>query len=110
LRDELCELLRSLESELRAQDRWSSRRPPERALQSRLPFAADTLDFDQWLQWILVPRLYDLLARQLPLPTACAIRPMAEEVYDPDDFGALRIVGLLGRIDLLLTAQQRRLN
>jgi uncharacterized protein YqcC (DUF446 family) len=95
-------LLNSLESELRVRGRWESLSPPEGALHSTEPFAVDTLEFDQWLQWILLPRLRDLLLREQSLPTSCAIAPMAEECYGPDDPTTTRIVSLIAQIDALL--------
>lgn len=110
MRDELSLLLKSLETELRTQGRWDELPPPPGALLSSEPFAVDTLNFDQWLQWILLPRMNELLRLQLPLPPDCAIRPMAEEVYGDLDPAAARIVLIVGRIDALLTAHQGGLN
>lgn len=103
MRDRLAELLQSLERELRLQGRWDEVAPAPDALQSTQPFAVDTLSFDQWLQWILLPRMHTLLRQQLPLPTDCAMRPMAEEVYPGDDAGGALIIAILGEIDTLLT-------
>ena len=109
MRDELSLLLSTLESELRGQGRWGDHAPSPLALRSTEPFAADTLDFDQWLQWILLPKMDQLLLQQLPLPSTCAIQPIAEEVYR-DDAGGARITQILGEIDALLTDRQGRLN
>ncbi len=106
MRDELNLLLRKLESELRAQGRWGDSPPPPDALLSEEPFAVDRLDFDQWLQWVLLPKMNQLLVQQLPLPADCAIQPMAEEVYGPADPGGARITRIVGEIDALLTAGQ----
>lgn len=103
MRDELSLLLQSLERELRSQGRWDDEPPPAEALYSTQPFAFDTLSFDQWLQWVLLPRLHELLLRQLPLPANCAIQPMAEEVYGLHDPECTRIVLIIGQIDALLT-------
>ena len=110
VRDELSLLLKSLETEMRAQGRWEEQPPPQEALCSTEPFAVDTLDFDQWLQWILLPKLSELLARQLPLPANCAIQPMAEEVYGPDNPGGRRIAMIVAEIDALLTEHHGGLN
>ena len=110
MRDELSLLLASLERELRAQGRWGEVPPPPEALQSTEPFAVDTLSFDEWLQWILLPRMQELLVRQLPLPADCAIQPMAEEVYGTHDPACARIVLIVGEIDALLTGHQGGLN
>lgn len=110
MRQELGKLLLALERELRLQGRWDADPPSQAALRSTEPFAVDSLSFDQWLQWILLPRLNELLARQLPLPTHCAIQPMAEEVYGQQDRKAARIVLIVGRIDALLTGQREGLH
>ena len=94
MRDQLAALLNSLEVELRVQGRWERQSPPDEALRSTQPFAFDSLGFDQWLQWIFVARLNHLLVHQLPLPGRCAVRPMAEEVYAPDDAAAARLIAI----------------
>jgi uncharacterized protein YqcC (DUF446 family) len=99
----LADLLDEIEAELRTQGRWEAERPPAAALASSRPFSVDFLTLDQWLQWILLPRLRELITRQAPLPTACAIRPMAEETYGGQSIATRRLVALLGRVDRLLT-------
>lgn len=103
MRDELSLLLASLEQELRSQGRWDGAPPAAAALCSSVPFAADTLNFDQWLQWIMLPRMRDLLEHRSPLPTDCAVQPMAEAVYGQQDPACTRIVLILGEIDALLS-------
>lgn len=110
VRDRLGELLWALETELRAQGRWDKQTPPAEALASTQPFAIDLLSFDQWLQWILLPRMNELLALQLPLPSNSAIAPMAEEVYESGDPGAARIIMIIADIDLLLSEDGGKLN
>jgi uncharacterized protein YqcC (DUF446 family) len=104
MRDELTELLGALERELREQGRWAATPPRPEDLQSTQPFAFDTLEFDQWLQWIFVPKLQHRLSLQLPLPQDCAVSPMAEEVYTDDSRAAQRLVSILAAIDTLLSA------
>ena len=110
MRDRLGELLVALEREMREQARWEAQPPSEEALRSSQPFAFDTLDFDQGLQWVFVAKLNDLMVRQLPLPGNCAVGPMAEEVYGPDDPGGQRLIRLIAEIDHLLTTGADRLN
>ena len=83
---------------------------PLRSNEEQESVALDTLDFDQWLQWMLLPKMNDLLLRQLPLPDNCAIHPMAEEVYDQEDAGAVRLISIIAEIDTLLTEGQGGLN
>ena len=104
MHDELTVLLRSLEAELRIQGRWDDAPPSPEALRSTQPFACDTLSLDQWLQWILLPGLDALMDERRPLPTTCAIRPMAEEIYrQQDDDRTERIIIIVDAIDRLLT-------
>lgn len=110
VRDQLSQLLQTLEDELRLQGRWDASAPSPGALRSTQPFAFDTLTFDQWLQWILLPKMHDLLLHQMPLPDNCAIQPMAEEVYDDDDSGAARLITIIAEIDNLLTEHHGGLN
>ena len=110
MRDQLTELLHTLESEMRAQGRWEEQPPSAEALASTEPFAVDTLDFDQWLQWMFLPRLNEMLAMQLPLPTNCAVCPMAEEVYGIEDIGGERLRTIIAQIDELLTEHGSDLN
>jgi uncharacterized protein YqcC (DUF446 family) len=110
MRDELRDLLTALEQELHVQHRWESTPPDEQALSSTEPFAVDTLEFDQWLQWIFLPKLHQLLDRQLPLPQRCAVHPMAEEVYPGDDPAGQRLLAILSNIDALLSGQGNALN
>lgn len=110
MRDQLGDLLSALEREMRTQARWERQSPSPEALQSTQPFAFDTLEFDQWLQWVFLPKLNDLLARQLPLPEKCAVSPMAEEVYGPDDAGGKRLILIMAEIDALLTSGGGQLN
>lgn len=46
-------LLSELEDELRQLGWWEQQAPSAQALQSQQPFCVDTLEFSQWLQWIL---------------------------------------------------------
>lgn len=61
----------------------------------------DTLSAEQWLQWVLVPRMYALLEAQAPMPTRFAITPYFE-VAMPE---ALRLLTQLQRLDDLLNIE-----
>ncbi len=101
-RQQILEYLVELEQELRVLGWWSAEAPSEAQLASQLPFCVDTLSFEQWLQFIYIPRLTDLLVRGQPLPAKSGVVPMAEEALDKG-FGAIDgIIAVLGRIDTLL--------
>lgn len=58
---------------------WQEQCPSQEALASIQPFAVDTLTATEWLQWIFIPKLRQLVEQQSPLPTQIAITPYLEE-------------------------------
>lgn len=78
---EVADQLLLIERELRSLGMWSEVAPGADALASQAPFCVDTLAFEEWLQWIFLPRMKLILERDLELPRASGIRSMAEEVY-----------------------------
>ncbi|MFC3607139.1 YqcC family protein [Stutzerimonas tarimensis] len=77
----VAEQLLLIERELRVLGLWSSRTPDARALASLEPFCMDTLRFEEWLQWVFLPRMKVILERDEPLPGASGIGAMAEMVF-----------------------------
>ncbi|MCL1048512.1 YqcC family protein [Shewanella abyssi] len=81
---------------------WADMRPSESAMQSSAPFACDTMAFEQWLQFIFIPKMHHLLDSAMPLPTAIAIAPMAQHVWaGKPEF--CRIIKTLTELDELLS-------
>lgn len=78
---ELADQLLLIERELRVLDLWASSPPDAGALASQEPFCVDTLSFEQWLQWIFLPRMKTILEQGEALPTVSGILAMAEMVY-----------------------------
>ena len=81
----IAEQLLLIERELRVQGWWDEVSPSAQALSSVEPFSVDTLDFEQWLQWIFLPRMKLILEQDLPLPNASGIQEMAEMVFAARD-------------------------
>ncbi|MCB1616284.1 MAG: YqcC family protein [Pseudomonadales bacterium] len=77
----LASLLMDLECAMRNARFWSDVQPDEAALQSVAPFCVDTLDFAQWLQYVFLPRVYNLVEKEQQLPGKCDISPMAEQAF-----------------------------
>lgn len=93
-----------IERALREMDCWGDVLPDEAALSSELPFCVDTLLFEEWLQWILLPRLAGLIESNAELPRHSNILAMAEEIYR-DQLECNRVLlDALGELDRLLTA------
>lgn len=99
----LAEHLLLIERELRVLGWWQEQAPSAAALASQEPFCVDTLTFEQWLQWIFLPRMKQLLEADAALPSVSGIRPMAEMVYREQSGVTRRLLELLGEFDRLLT-------
>tara|TARA_R110002060_G_scaffold76842_2_gene87665 strand:- start:679 stop:1023 length:345 start_codon:yes stop_codon:yes gene_type:complete len=76
---QVLKLLSQLTVALKTAEQWSSSPPSLWAMQSELPFACDRMDFAQWLQFIFIPKMNELLQEEKPLPTRMALMPMALE-------------------------------
>lgn len=99
---EIAEQLLLIERELRALGWWDTTPPSEQALSSQEPFCVDSLEFEQWLQWIFLPRMKVILERDLPLPNASGIVEMAEMVYSGRQNEARLLQKHLARFDQLI--------
>lgn len=78
---EISKYLQEIEQHMRHLDLWQERPPSEEALASQMPFCVDTMAAEQWLQWILLPRMSALVDAQAGLPHHFAISPYFEVAY-----------------------------
>ncbi|WP_028110832.1 YqcC family protein [Ferrimonas futtsuensis] len=91
--------LERLQAQLIQDELWQSEPVPAQALASTQPFAVDTLRFEQWLQFIYLPRLFALLDAGAALPTKVAVAPMAQESLA----GHGEVIALLSKLDSLMS-------
>jgi uncharacterized protein YqcC (DUF446 family) len=91
-------LLIALCDALKKQGLWQTSLPPVTALQSTLPFAIDTLRFEQWLQFIFIEKLSNIKV----LPSAILVTPMAQESFKSLMVDSSEIISILQKIDRLL--------
>ena len=69
------------------------------------PFCLDTMSFEQWLQFVLLPRLKQLVEDGQPLPTVSGVAPMAEEHYRSGSDPGQALIRELAALDELLGAK-----
>ena len=81
MRTEVAELLIDIEAQLRQLNLWDRIPPSKASLASTEPFCIDTLTLPQWLQFIFLPTLYEMLEQEQSLPGRCGIAPMAAEFF-----------------------------
>lgn len=101
----VSELLMEMTVEMQRIGRWQSEAPSAEALASQLPFCVDTLSFDQWIQFILIPRMQQLILLEAELPSSVSLYPMASEVYKEELTEVEQLLRLIGRFDLLLSGK-----
>ena len=102
-RNEIAAQLIALEAGLRQLGLWSGDvRSPE-SLASDQPFAVDVLEMEQWLQYVFLPTLYNLLKQDAPMPEQCAVAPMAEETLAKKAIAYRGLIATLRDLDRLNT-------
>lgn len=101
----VADSLLQIEIELRRIGAWESEPPPEEALQSTKPFAVDTLEFTQWIQFVFVSRMKVLIENGHPLPRISGMAPMAEEHFRGRSEAGHGLIRELAEMDRLLSGQ-----
>lgn len=99
----VAELLMDIEQELRQLQLWDSEQPSPEALASCQPFAIDTLNFPQWLQFIFIPKLYLIIEQQMNLPSTSGVAPMAEQYFQVLPLPSAALIGHLQKIDAVIS-------
>jgi uncharacterized protein YqcC (DUF446 family) len=89
-----------LETELKRLGRWSDQPLPPEAFENMGPFGSNTMAFEQWLQFVLAPRVRDIIASQGQFPSSSQVGVYAIRELDsaPD---AEKLVALLCEFDAL---------
>ena len=101
--NQVAELLIDVEAHLRQMGLWQAEPMPPEAFESTQPFSIDTMEFHQWLQFVFLPTMYRLIESSQPLPTECAIAPMAEEYFRGSELPSQPLERALAEVDRLLT-------
>ena len=102
---EIAEVLIDIEAQLRQLGMWDKIPPSSQALASSEPFCVDTLTLPQWLQFVFIPTLYQMLEAGDSLPDRCGIAPMAQEFFRGSGLAIGDLVLSLERIDELLSVE-----
>ncbi len=101
----IADVLLEVAASLRTHGKWVECRPTDSVLSSTTPFCLDTLKFEQWLQWIFLPRMKDTLEQTKPLPAQSAIFEYAEECLHKDDPSTNTLLKQLKTFDDLISIQ-----
>ncbi len=99
--------LNQLEQELRALELWGGedKAPSAKALSSDQPFCIDTLEFHQWLEYLLIAKLNMMIESGSPLPPKMMVHTYAQEKYRGEWSKYRNLIGVLQNLDALLTIE-----
>ena len=100
--DQLLNLFAALQNELEKLGSWSEVPPAPDAFLSQLPFSYDTMSLPEWIQFIFLPKMNELIERGGVLPQRCGIEPMAQEFFKDRSMEAVELLRILSEIDRVL--------
>jgi uncharacterized protein YqcC (DUF446 family) len=83
-----------IESELRTLSAWRDEPLPEAAYDSEQAFFADTMTFYQWLQFVLLPRVREIIEERGAFPPESSVGAYAVRELDGNDEAAGLITAL----------------
>lgn len=96
-------ILMDIEAEMHRLNLWAAKSPSEEAFTSDQPFFIDTMTFPEWIQFVFLPRMHELLEAEAPLPESCQIAPMAEVYFAELQLDSAELTAKLQQVDELLS-------
>ncbi len=95
-----------LVAEIKAAQLWEQAPPSAEKLMSTEPFCVDTLTFEQWLQWVFIEKLRQLIAQPgfAGLPNRSDIHAMAEYAFKDYQQDTSGICCAIQQVDSALNA------
>ncbi|WP_373293395.1 YqcC family protein [Shewanella hanedai] len=76
--EKLCQL----EDELKVHGLWSKEAPSQEAMANTSPFSCEVMSFENWVQFIFIPKMNQLIISKSALPSSISIAPMAHHVWN----------------------------
>jgi uncharacterized protein YqcC (DUF446 family) len=93
-----------IEIELKRLGRWKHDDLPEEAFEDMGAFGSNTMSFEQWLQFVLIPRIREIIQEQSDFPSGSNLAPYAIRYFD-GDYDADPLREILYQLDQLINNQ-----
>ena len=93
-----------IEACLRSINRWQAEPLPDHLFENMGPFGSSTMSFDQWIQFVLVPTIRDIVREQASFPPYSQVGVYAVRTLDGDT-EAQPLVTLLSELDMLIGSE-----
>lgn len=98
--DAALKLINDIEAELKRINRWSDTPLPEEKFIDMGAFGSKTMPFEQWLQFVLIPRVHSIVTSGGNFPSSSSVAAFAYRNFDGDD-EAEQLCALLAEFDAL---------
>lgn len=96
----VLKMINEIEAEMKKNGFWQDGPPTEEQYMFRQAFGADTMTFPQWLQFVLVPRVHQIIGEKGSFPNSSMVAAQAAVVF-ADNEKARDLVKLLAEFDAL---------
>jgi uncharacterized protein YqcC (DUF446 family) len=93
-----------IEIELKRLGRWMKDDLPEEAFEDMGAFGSNTMSFEHWLQFVLIPRIREIIQEQSDFPSGSNLAPYAIRYFD-GDYEADPLREILYQLDQLINNQ-----
>lgn len=96
----VLEKISAIEAELKRLGRWSGEELREEQYEDMGAFGANTMSYEQWLQFILIPTVKDIIESKEEFPDESNTGAYAVRYFDGDT-DAATLISLLSEFDQL---------
>lgn len=90
-----------IEVELKRLGRWTANPLPDEAFENMGAFGSNTMSFEQWLQFVLIPRIKEIVIEESDFPAGSNLAPYAIRYFD-GDYDAEHLHEILYQLDQLI--------
>ena len=99
---QIAALILDIEAQMRRIGLWENSPPSTQAMQSLTPFCHDTLRFEQWLQWVFLVKMKEVVEGRSEWPNSSDITPLAEYRFTQLAQPTSQLLALLEGFDALI--------
>jgi uncharacterized protein YqcC (DUF446 family) len=94
----------AIETEMKRIGMWQAEPLEPEQYDFRAAFGADTMAFEQWLEFIFIPHVREIIVTRGPFPSESHVAAQAVREFDTSGFDTARLQQLLQEFDDLLQA------
>jgi uncharacterized protein YqcC (DUF446 family) len=92
-----------IEYELKRLNRWDEMPLPEEKFENMGAFGSETMSFEQWIQFVLVERIHEIVKEEGAFPSESNVGVYAVRVFDTDPYAGT-LTQLLSELDALINS------